>query len=491
MKKILFLNPPLTREERGSALSAAVACAIPYGLISLASAVRNAGYETTLIDATNLEYSIEETVDRVLAEKPEYVGISTVTLSIDKSAEVARLLKQKNRDVKIIVGGAHLSSVPEETMVSFPHFDVGVIGEGEETIVDLLKVLENNIGLGNVKGIIYREGDKVRRTENRPLLKDLDCLSMPAWDLLGDNMADFYRPSAPSYIRLPSTTIVTSRGCPRNCIFCNSKAIFGGLRCFSAGYVIRMLRHLTDKYRIRDISIYDDNFIFFKDRIKKICNAIIDEKIDITWSCYSRVDQGDEELFKLMKKAGCWQISYGIESGSQRILDFMRKNITLEKIVDTLTVTKKAGLRTRGFFMIGNLKESRDSILETINFMKKIPLDDFHFTYFTPLPGTEAFNIAEKYGKFDKTYRKMSMQYPVFIPDGLTAREMETFSKTAYRLFYFRPKIIASYIGVLIKYPNNIKRLLNALRALLSRIFLTNNLRIQEKPKARIKSNLI
>ncbi len=484
MKKILFLNPPLTKEERGGALSAAIARSIPYGLISLASAVRDAGYETALIDATNLEYSIEETVDRVLAVTPEYVGISTVTLSIDKSAEVARLLKQKNRDVKIIVGGAHLSSVPEETMASFPHFDVGVIGEGEETLVDLLKAFENNIGLGNVKGIIYREGNKIITTEKRPPLKDLDCLSMPAWDILGDNMANFYRPSAPSYIRLPSTTIVTSRGCPGNCIFCNSKSIFGRLRCFSADYVIGMLRHLTNKYRIRDISIYDDNFIFFKNRVKNICNAIINEKIDITWSCYSRVDQGDEELFKLMKKAGCWQISYGIESGSQRILDFMRKNVTLKQIVNTLTVTKKAGLRTRGFFMIGNLKENRDSILETINFMKEIPLDDFHFTYFTPLPGTEAFNIAEKYGKFDKTYSKMNMQYPVFIPDGLTAEEMEMYTKRAYKSFYFRPKVIASYIRMLIMYPNNIKRLLNALRALLSRIFLTDNLRIQEKSSA-------
>jgi radical SAM superfamily enzyme YgiQ (UPF0313 family) len=235
-----------------------------------------------------------------------------------------------------------------------------------------------------------------------------------------------------------------------------------------------MLQYLVNKYDIKDVSIYDDNFLFLKERVKRICNLIIDKKLDITWSCYSRVDQGNLELFKLMKKARCWQISYGIESGSQRILDFLKKNVTLEQIEKTITSTKKAGLRTRGFFMIGNITEDRNSILETITFMKKIPLDDFHFTYFTPLPGTIAYNIAENYGIFDKTWNKMNMQYPVFIPTGLTANEMEHYSKLAYKTFYFRPKIIVSYGYTIFRYPNNISRLFNGLKALLTRIFSKN-----------------
>jgi radical SAM superfamily enzyme YgiQ (UPF0313 family) len=435
--------------------------------------VRNAGYEPILVDATNLGYGIEETISKVLSSKPDYAGITTVTLSVDKAAKVAEGLKREDKRLKVLVGGPHMSSVPEETMKNFPSFDIGVIGEGEETIVEILAAIEKSESLESVKGIVYRKGDSLLKTDTRPFIKDLDSLHMPAWDLLGD-LANFYRPSAPSYVRLPSTTIVTSRGCPGNCIFCNSRAIFGSLRCFSADYVITMLCHLIDKYGIRDISIYDDNFIFFKDRVEKICRRIIEEEMDITWSCYSRVDQGSEGLFRLMKRAGCWQISYGIESGSQRILDLLRKNVTREQIINTVTLTKKAGLRTRGFFMIGNLGETRESIMETIRFMKQIPLDDFHFTSFTPLPGTRAYNMADSYGKFEKTYSKMNMQYPVFIPEGLTAGEMEKYSKVAYRTFYFRPQIIFSYLWLLVKYPNNAKRLLNGLEALLSRIFMRN-----------------
>ena len=469
-KSIVFLNPPLTKEERGASLSVAVARSIPYGLISLASMVRAIGYNVFLLDATNLEYSIEETVYRLLALNPDYVGISVVTLNVNKANRTAAQLKNKNRDIKIIVGGPHLSSIPEETMKRFSSFDVGVIGEGEETIKELLTALDTNEPLKDIRGIIYRDCDAIVMTEHRGFIRNLDVLPMPAWDTL-KNLATFYRPSAPSYIRLPSTTIVTSRGCPGNCTFCNSKATFGGLRCFSADYVIAMIEYLIHHYGIRDISIYDDNFIVYQERVKKICNAIIDKKLNLTWSCYSRVDQGNLELFRLMKRAGCWQISYGIESGSQRILDVIRKNVTLMQIENTITSTKKARLRTRGFFMIGNIAEDKNSILETIRFMKKIPLDDFHFTYFTPLPGTVAYDIAERYGTFDKTWSKMNLQYPVFVPKGLTVSQMEYYSKMAYRTFYFRLKILVSYLCILIRYPNNIIRLINALRALLSRIF--------------------
>ena len=470
MKKILLLNPPLDEKERSGALAAANGRSIPYGLISLAAVIRNEGYNVFFLDSANFGYNVEETVDKILTINPDYLGITTVTLSVDRTSQIADLLKLKNSGMEIIVGGAHLSSVPEETMRLFHNFDIGVIGEGEETIVELLKALDNKTPLKNVKGIIYRDGEEIIKTAKRSMIKDLDSLPLPAWDIVPD-MLNIYRPSAPSYLRLPTATIITSRGCFGQCIFCNSRKIHGGLRCFSADYVLKMIRYLVENYKIKDLSIYDDNFVFFRERVEKICETIIEEKIDISWSCYSRVDQGNSELFSLMKKAGCWQISYGIESGSQRILDLLKKNVTLEQIENTVVNTKKAGMRTRGFFIIGHFTENKDSILQTINFMKKMPLDDFHFTTFTPLPGTVAYDIADKYGKFDKTWSKMNLQNPVFIPDGLTAEEMEFYSKLAYRSFYFRLKIIIPYLFILFKHPGNIMRLLNALRALLARIF--------------------
>jgi anaerobic magnesium-protoporphyrin IX monomethyl ester cyclase len=470
-KKIVLLNPPLSEQERSGALAKATGRSLPYGLLSVAAVTRQAGYRTVFMDAENSGDSPERTAQKILGEAPDYLGISTVTLSVDEAAALAERLKGAAPNLTIIAGGPHMSSAPDESMQRFRAFDVGVIGEAEVTILNLLRALDEQQPLSGVRGIIFRDQGKLVRNPREPPIQDLDVLPMPAWDLV-PNLAERYRPSAPSYIRLPSTTIVTSRGCAGSCIFCNSVAIHGRLRCFSAEYVLDMVRHLQQHYGIRDLSIYDDNFLFHADRVEKFCRTIIDEKIDLTWSCYSRVDQGNYELFKLMRRAGCWQLSYGVESGSQEILDFIRKQVTLEQIEKTIRETKRAGLRTRGFFMIGHLTETRASIRETIAFMQRLPLDDFHFTAFTPLPGTHAYRIADQYGTFDKTWSKMNLQYPAFVPHGLTAEEMEAESKHAYRAFYFRPRIILSYLSLLVRHPRESMRLFRALQALIARSFL-------------------
>jgi radical SAM superfamily enzyme YgiQ (UPF0313 family) len=249
--------------------------------------------------------------------------------------------------------------------------------------------------------------------------------------------------------------------------------MYGNLRCFSATYVLSMIEHLVKTYGIRDISIYDDNFLFHEERVREICNSILANRLDLSWSCYSRVDHGNLELFKLMKKAGCWQVSYGIESGSQRILDSIKKDVTLRQISDTVRMTKRAGLRCRGFFIIGHLQDDQDSVQETIEFMRRLPLDDFHFTTFTPLPGTVAYSMADQYGAFDRTWSKMNLQYPCFIPKALTAERMEELSRMAYRKFYFRPRIVMSYLSMLVRHPGNVRRLANGANALLTRVFST------------------
>jgi len=485
MKRFVLLNPPLTTRERSGALASATGRSIPYGIISLASVLRNIGYEVSIIDSANYEMSIEDTVKEILTLKSKYVGITTVTISIDKAAKVADLLKQANDEIKVLVGGAHLSSVPEETMKQFSSFDIGVIGEAEVTIEELMTTLETNGSLHGVDGIVFRNGEEIIRTKRRSVIENLDSLPIPAWDIIPGKL-HFYRPSAPSYLRWPSTTLVTSRGCFGHCIFCNSRALYGKLRSFSADYVFEMIMYLVKNHNIKDIYFYDDNFVYDQERAEKLCKKILDEKIDLTWSCYSRVDQGNAELFRLMKKAGCWQISYGIESGSQRILDFIKKDVTLEQITKTLTDTKKAGLRTRGFFMIGHFTEDTQTIMETISFMQKIPLDDFHFTTFTPLPGTVAYKMADRYGAFDRTWSKMNLQYAAFIPKGLSAEKIEHYSKMAYKKFYFRPKIILPYLYILCKYPKNIKRLLNAFKALILRTLSNKHCQQNENVRKRI-----
>jgi radical SAM superfamily enzyme YgiQ (UPF0313 family) len=470
MKKIVFVNPPLSGREQGETLHAAVGRSMPYGLISVAAAARQAGYDVSLIDAANCGYGIQETANRVIGEAPDYVGISAVTVSIRNAASVAAELKLRRSGLGIIVGGVHVSAVPDETLSECEGFDIGVVGEGEQTIIELLRALENGLPLETVHGIVYRSGGKVKRTPPRPFVTDLDSLPMPAWDLLPD-MRTFYRLSATSYIRLPAATLVTSRGCPGSCIFCSSKAMFGGLRCFSADYVMGMIAHLIQTYGIRDISIYDDNFIVLKERMRDMCAIIKRNRMKFSWSCYSRVDHGDPELFKLMKDAGCWQISYGIESGSQRILDFARKGVTVAQIEETIENTKKAGLRARGFFIVGHLSEDRESLRDTLKLLLRLRLDDFHITYFTPFPGTKAAEIAGQYGRFERAWEKMNMYYPVFIPSGISRMDMERCSRQAYRRFYLRARILAGYFLILLRYPDNFARLLNGARAVFAMIF--------------------
>jgi len=281
MSKIFLLNPPISAKERSGALASAIGRSLPYGLISLAAVLRKSGYEIDFFDAAVQGYGIEETVERILSHAPDYLGISTVTISVDRSGKIAQRVRARNPKIKILVGGAHMSSTPEETMKRFPDFDVGVIGEGEYSVLELLKALENGGPLGEIPGIIYRESGKLVTTVKRPPIMNLDALPMPAWDLIPD-FSHVYRASASSYLRLPSTTLVTSRGCSARCIFCNSRMLFGDFRSFSADYVLEQIRHLKGKYHINDISIYDDNFLISRDRVAKICEAILREKINIT-----------------------------------------------------------------------------------------------------------------------------------------------------------------------------------------------------------------
>ncbi|MFA5319838.1 MAG: radical SAM protein [Candidatus Omnitrophota bacterium] len=471
MKKIVLVNPPLSSRQQGSLLSAAIGRTVPYGLLSVAAAIRQAGYEVMVVDAANSDYGIQEAADVIMALRPDYIGISAVTVSVKNAGMLADEIKKRKKDTLIMLGGMHISAIPERTLREFPGIDIGVVGEGEETVVELLRTLKNNACLGTVKGIVFRSGSGVVKTDARPFICELDSIPLPAWDLLTDRRT-FYRLSATSHIRLPAAPIVTSRGCTANCIFCSCKAMFGELRCFSVRYVIRMIKQLINEYGIKDISIYDDNFISRKERVYEFCETIRDEKLRFSWSCYSRVDHGDEKLFRMMKKCGCWQISYGIESGSQRILDFIGKGITVDQIVKTVDLTKDAGLRARGFFMLGHLSEDRLSIKETLRLLLKLKLDDFHIAYYNPFPGTTTALLAERYGTVDHSWEKMNMHNPSFIPYGLTVKELEFYSKYAYRRFYFRYRIICGYLWIIFRYPENILRVVKGFKAVICKISL-------------------
>ena len=220
--------------------------------------------------------------------------------------------------------------------------------------------------MSSVRGIAYRPDASCRElilTPPREPIEDLDSIPFPAWDLLPD-LAKSYCPPAHTVKRFPASLIMTSRGCPGKCTFCDNKVFGRSVRTHSADYVVRLIRHLQQQYGIRELQIRDDNFLASKQRAVELCQRLIDEKIDLAWSCAGRVDMITPDMLQLMKRAGCWQIWYGIESGSNRVLKAIRKNTTCERIEAAVRSTKRAGISPCGFFMIGLPTETEDDIEE-------------------------------------------------------------------------------------------------------------------------------
>lgn len=445
MAELVLVNPPLTSWEQYCYLQQTSNNVAPLGLLNLAAVTREAGIETAIVDAEAQGLSYEQAVKKTLSHRPRVVAVTAVTLSISNAASFATGVKDEDPSVKVAVGGPHLSAAPEATMERYPQFDVGAIGEGEVTVLELMEAFRGNRSFESIKGLILRGDDGLFRTPRREYLESLDHLPLQAWDLL-ERFPEIYTPPAHSFGRLPVAALYTTRGCPAQCTFC-SKNVFGSkIRFFSADYVLNALRHLSEKYGVREVKFYDDNMTFSKDRFYAICEGIIREKMDITWTCVSRVDLVDEEMLKLARSAGCWQISYGLEAASERLLKFMKKGTNLDKVRRALAATHKAGIRTRGYYMAGLPTQTQEELEQTVRFALKEHIDDFQMHLFVPFPGTPISENVEQYGEVTGDWHDMNKHKVVFVPHGWTAEELEKAYNNALRRFYVRPKTIISYL---------------------------------------------
>jgi len=469
---ICLVNPPLSSEALYGEwdLSGVDSISPPIGILILAAVVRRAGHKVSVVDAYAHGLSAHETAEQVMQYEPEVVGIGSTTPSILGAANLANIIKRQKPEIKTILGGAHISAVPNETFELFPQFDIGVIGEGENTLLELLDMLEKEkADLSNTDGIVFRKNGKVTKTNTRLAIADMDWLPLPAWDLL-PSLLDPYRLSIVGTTSDKSTAILTSRGCPGRCSFCDTQVFGQNFRGYSARYVINMIDHLIKNYGIEDFLIYDDTFVVNKKRLSEICNTLIDGKYKIHWSCCSRVNFVNPEILQLMKKAGCWQIEYGIESGSPEILKRMKKSITLDQIKDALIWTKEAGIMTRGNFIFGYLGETKQTLRETMDFLMDIKLDYFQQTFLTPYPGSEVYRTAKDYGEANLEWEKMNNMSINFVPEGLTEKDLIDFSKMAFKKFYLRPKVIISHIKNL-RSPGIIKHYIKAFLVFLKTLF--------------------
>ncbi len=468
--KILFATPPLSMEDRYGSLAGAGSTSPTLGLMQLAAVTRQQGYLTDLLDATAQGLSKADFLGRLTASEPDILALSATTLGITHAAHIATEAKILFPALRVVVGGPHPSAVPVDTMERFPIFDCTVVGEGEETLLAVLTAWSETVSLESVVGIVYRDADgMVQQTQRRPFISDLDALPYPAWDSL-EGFPHQFSPPAFKTRQLPAASLVTSRGCPNRCIFCDRSVFGSSCHAFSAEYIVGMIVDLHERYGVREFCFEDDTFITFRGRLEEICNRLIELRLGITWSCLGRVNQITEKGLELMRRAGCWQISFGIESGSQRILELIHKKVTLDQIRRGLAMSRAAGMLNKGFFIVGHPGETRQTLRETIDFALELPLDDISVNMLTPFPGTELYERAAEFGQFDPDWSRMNMLNAVFIPHGLSEEDLVVAQKELLRRFYLRPQVVANYCGRLVRNPSLAVGLWGGFRALMRSI---------------------
>jgi radical SAM superfamily enzyme YgiQ (UPF0313 family) len=461
-KDLLLINPPITLEERYGSFASVGSQAPPLGLCYLAASTKKSGYTTRIIDAPALGLDLTQTVREILKSNAELIGLTASTVSIPRASELAKALKESGVTSPLIIGGPHVSSLPKETLAEFKEFDIGVINEGEFTIPEIVACHKGEGTIAEVAGIVYRKEGEMVCSPARGNIEDLDSLPFPAWDLL-PHLPTNYKPSPHSYFKLPSSSLLTSRGCNGTCTFCARPFMGEKYRAHSADYTVGMIDHLVKRYGIRDIMFYDDNFLLDKKRVEKICESLLKKEYKISWSCLARPEIVSDDLFTLIRRAGCWQIAYGIESGDQTILNAIKKRVTVERIEEVIRKTNQAGIHSRGYFMIGSPGETRETIEKTTRFITTSGLKDFHVTFCTPMPGAELFTTASQYGEFERDWKKLGFWDPVFIPRGLTKKELIESHRRMYRKFYLRPSILLRYVVKLL--ITNPRSIINTIKA--------------------------
>ena len=464
--KILLVQPPVHLDDLYGELAGAGSELAPQGLCSIATIARKNGFDVSILDAEALKLSVRETIRQIEASECNIIGFTLYTTFIPVVKKIAANLKalnKKERDRPIILaGGSHVTIRRQHVFEDIPELDIACLGEGEITFVEILKALQENKPLSEVNGLAYRDADgKIVVTDRRPFIQNMDSLPLPDWNLL-PQLTKYYRPAGDSIKRSPSAGIVTSRGCNGKCYFCNPWQLGKTNRFNSAGYVYAMVLDLMRNYGIQDIYIQDDSFLLHKENVKEFCRLIIKNRLDLTWACHGRVDHVDMDLLRLMKESGCWQIAFGIESGAQKILDNINKGTTVEQNFSILEMCRRVKLDVKGLFMIGCFGETHATIQETIDFIKKAYITDFHMNFFTPLPLTAAMRLWPKYGNFDPGKGFFMGNSPSFVPHGLSEAELIAYRKRIYRMFYLRPGTIAKYAIKLTDLKSSRKLLLSA-----------------------------
>ena len=443
--KILLINPPQFNTISScmpKVLEQGLDFMPPLGLMYLAGYLKKySSYDVKILDCQVEELNYQNLKEKILQESPDVIGITTMTFTLIDVIKTAQLVKQINPNIKTVLGGPHVNIYPNETM-TIKEIDFLILGEGEEPFKDLLDNIHKIENLYQIKGIVFRDKGRIVNTGERELIENLDSIPFPDRKLL-----PYKKYFSIISSNSPITTMFTSRGCPFKCLFCDRPHLGKVFRARSAKNVVDEMEECQE-IGIKEIFIYDDTFGVDRQRVLDICSEIRNRNLAISWDVRTRVDTVDEEVLKAMGKANCQRIHYGVEAGTEKILKVLRKGVNLKQIEKAFKITKKVGIETIGYFMIGSPKETKEDILQTIKLAKKLNPDFIHVSITTPFPATDLYylGLEKKILPYDYWQKFAENPKNTFVPfvweENLTKDELFKLLKYAYRSFYFQPKFI-------------------------------------------------
>jgi anaerobic magnesium-protoporphyrin IX monomethyl ester cyclase len=448
MQKVLLIVPPfkILKEGKGSTINLKkYGNHIPLGIAILASVVEKDGHEVNIIDSAAEDLTVIQIIHKIKNLGPTIIGITATTASKKSAYKVAKEIK-RNFSVPIILGGPHAMAFAGDIFNECDAFDYLCISEGEIVIKNLIEVISGNRKIETVDGIVYKKNNEIRENLTFPIIKDLDDLPLPAYHKFDLSL---YKALPKQVKRRPSIPYITSRGCYyRRCTFCFQAGKNGqSYRRMSPERVIFDIKYLIDTFKVKDITFWDDNFLINNRWLSQFAELLKENNIDITWSCYGKVDTVNEASLVKLKGVGLWNIFFGFETGNQLLLNEIKKGITLAQSRKAAEICNRLGIDIRGSFMLALPGSTPEIDKQTVEFAKQLDLSyaQFHLTY--PEFGTQLYDIALDKGQIQNDIEFKGRTSAVYIPQGYhNVKEVEKISKWAYLRFYFRLNYLMKHI---------------------------------------------
>jgi anaerobic magnesium-protoporphyrin IX monomethyl ester cyclase len=442
VKKILLINPSLYEVYEDAKVKGAVPHYPPLNLLTVAGSLIREGYNVELLDfdLLGMKEQGKKVLEKLKEYNPDLVGVTCGSPTFNQVKGFVKVVKEFNKNILVVAGGSHPSADPEGALKE-SEIDIVICGEGDYTILDILKAYDSN-DFSAILGIGFKNGNEVVITAKRDFIQNLDDLAMPAFELV--NIHEYYVP--PSFCReSPAMTIETSRGCAWGCTYC-TKAVFGrNFRYKSPQRVVDEFKKMAE-IGYKEIHVTDDMFTTSKERVKEICRLLTEQNVKITWACPNgiRADRTDEELIQLMYNAGCYRVSFGVESGNQQVLNNIDKQQTLEQTKNAFKICNKVGMETHAYLILGLPGETEETMLQTIELAKEIKPTIAKFDILIPLPSTPLFHEwKDKYFKVkdwdDFNYHNAKELYT---HPNLSWEVLDKYYNKAFRSFYFRPSYL-------------------------------------------------